>query len=95
MGPDFVEHILGEMEDYEIEKTLEKNLDYRKDHGSLLGFMWGARLAKFIKEIENTDTLYATDNQKRELKSNLDIRNLRAEEFVGYETGKYGRILQG
>jgi hypothetical protein len=94
MGPDFVEHILGEMEDYETEKSLEKNLDYRKDHGSLLGFMWGARLAKFIKEIENTDTLYATDKQKKELKSNLDIKGLRAEDFVGWEAGKWQGVLR-
>jgi len=93
MGPSFISHILTEMIEFESNDNYKDEMIFRDTKGSLLSFMWGARLAKFIKEIETTSIIFALDEQVREIKTNSSIKDISMDDYIRHEKNKYNKII--
>lgn len=94
MGPSFISHILTEMIEFESSFEFKDEMAFRNKRGSLLSFMWGARLAKFIKEVEATSIIFALDEQVYEIKKHGKVKDITMEDYLRFERNKYNKILQ-
>ena len=93
MGPSFISHILTEMIEFESGDNHKDEMVFRDKRGSLLSFMWGARLAKFIKEIETTSKIFAPDEQVHEIKRNSSLKDISMDDYIRHEKNKYNKII--